>query len=295
MSKPKLTLPTKPEKQFASWNCTLHRMLAESWLFDVEQSASLPQLPRKSCGRVTQNFSAVMIDDLLIGIDTWDTNSPTETAWREGFFDAGEVLSAMALVLKIQHEPLPLWDEFTAATQIPINAWTIFPTREYPLEFFRYDPNANHIYIGTLTGADRYGRTDFKNTARERHDFYALEGGQKDSLDEYLNIVKSCRWGISLRGKRGTDGKNRREIEFASCGIPLALNYQPHYPFPFEPGKHYIYLRDAGDLAKLRDIDPQPYAEASWSVYQNYWSVRGMARLFVTLVEKHCRRKIMTP
>ena len=283
--KPLLELPTNPDRRYASWNCTLHRMLAESGMFDVQYIGDVPSLPKKSCGRVTNCLSVVKLDGVAVAIDSWDTDSPSDAAFKAGHFDCGAALGDVRVLLKIQWQPRPLWDEFESTTGIRVYPWTIFPTQEFQLGAFQYDPDAQHIYTATATGADRFGRGEFKEAARAAGDFYAKDGGKKDTLEEYMNVIKSCRWGVSLRGKRGTDGKNRREIEFASCGMPLALNYQPHYPFAFEAGKHYVYMETAEDMIALRDIDPRPFADASREIYESYWSAKGMARLFIDLVQ----------
>ena len=60
------------------------------------------------------------------------------------------------------------------------------------------------------------------------------------------------------------DLKNRREPEYTSCGMPLALGgYKPNYGFEFKEGIHYFYIDKPEDIEKLKDIDPRPYSEAS--------------------------------
>ena len=104
----------------------------------------------------------------------------------------------------------------------------------------------------------------------------------KLSTQEYLDILPQTTWSLSLQGISGahTDGKNRREPECFSCGMPMALNYKPYYPFPFEANKHYVYLEKPEDIVKLNDIDPQPYADASTELYNQYFSVKGASNLF---------------
>ena len=225
---------------------------------------------------------------MTLGLDSWDSASPTDTLMKLGYFDPKGMLANVRFVLKIQWQPLPLWDELFAKTGIPVTPWTIFPSREFPLEAFQYDPTAKHIYTGAINGVMRYGRTDYRNMAQKHQDFYVSIGSKDDTMDEYLNILRACRWGISLCGKRGTDGKNRREIEYVSCGMPLALNYCPHYPFPFFPERDFILLKSPDDLLRLRDTDPAPFAEASRQVYRDHWSPVGMSRTLIQLVDQYC-------
>jgi len=283
MFKPRLVLPCDDAKHFASWNCTMHRMLAESGLFEV-MYADLPRLPKRAVGRVTQNLSTFRISGTLVALDTWDTNSPTDSAFLNGHFQPGAALGDVRVVLKIQWQPDRFWKAFTNEIMIPVLPWTVFPSREFPLGAFAYDARANHVYTGSITGVMRYGRGPFRDLVADEPDFYARLGSKDDSIAEYVNILRTCRWGISLKGKRGTDGKNRREVEFASCGMPLALNYEPHYPFPFEAGQDYVLLKEPTDLLTLREIDPHPFAVASREVYEQFFSPAGMARLMLDLV-----------
>lgn len=293
--KPTLTLPTDAEHRFASWNVTLMRMLDRSGLFDVRFDPHLPHLPPKMCGRVTGNLCTFRVDDKLIALSTWDTNSPVVEAERAGHFMCGHLFGSVRLLLHIQWRPDdPYWGYFEKVAQIPVSAWTIFPSREFPLEVFRYEPGAQHIYQATLTGADRFGRGAYRDVARKHQDFYVKVGSEKDDMSEYLNILRTCRWGVSLGGRRNTDKKNRREIEFASCGMPLALNYQPHYPFPFEPGKHYVYMEEPEDLLRLREIDPRPFAAAADQVYRERWCDVGMAGTLLNLIDLRCGAMLNT-
>lgn len=285
--KPRLTLPIESEKRFASWTNTLHRMLAESGVFTVDY-ADLPRLPRSAGGRWRGCLSTVKIGEALVAIDAWDTDDPSATAYKEGHFNPGGCLGDVRLVLKIQWQPAQVWSDFMRDTMIPIVPWTIFPSREFPLGAFQYDPTAKHIYTGAITGVMRYGRGPFRDAVVNEQDFYARLGSKDDPIESFVNICRTCRWGISLKGKRGTDGKNRREIEFASCGMPLALNYEPHYPFQFEAGRDFVLLKEPADLLKLRTIDPKPFAKRAADIYRDYWSPRGMARLAVDLVREHC-------
>jgi|GEM_PF-4143310 len=287
----KLTLPNNP-RQFASWNNTLHRMLADSGLFDVQHSDDLPQLPRGSCGRVTKNMSVFAVDDELIALDTWDTDSPTDTAWQLGLFGEGKFgakapLADVTTVLKIQWMPKPKWDEMQQAG-LRVMPWTIFPSQEFPLGAFQWQPTG-HEYTALVTGANRYGRPPWQAYARDRADWFT-DAKRSVPMEDLIGMLRVTRWGLSLGGKRGTDRKNRREIEFASCGMPLVLNYQPHYPFLFEPDVHYVYVDSVEDVDKLYELDPQPFAEASRQLWRDYFSPQGMARTMAKLISTSMSR-----
>ncbi len=80
--------------------------------------------------------------------------------------------------------------------------------------------------------------------------------------------------------------KNRREIEFASCGVPLALNYKPTYLWPFRPGIEYFHLDSAARLKEMIDTDPAPFAKASAEVYRKYLCAEGQARLLLKMLDR---------
>ncbi len=66
--------------------------------------------------------------------------------------------------------------------------------------------------------------------------------------------------------------------------MPLALNYQPEFHFPFEPNKHYVYLKHPEDLEKLADLDPRPYAEASRELWETRFKPTAMARDVIAML-----------
>lgn len=283
-----LTLDEQHEARYASWNVTLHKMLASSGRFTVRHEP-LPRITDRSggriAGRVSPNFSAFKIDGRLIVLDTWDTDSPTVNCWKAGYFSPGGMFADAALVLKIQWEPKPIWQQFTEETGKTITPWTMFPSREFPLEWFRWQAHGPHLYLATLTGAERFGRGAFKDIAQHWPNIYSKPRGQKDPIADYLRILETCKWGVSLVGKRGTQNKNRREVEFASCGMPLALNYIPSYPFPFQPGTHFVFLKEPRDLSRLATMDPRPFAERSIALWRDHFCPVAMADKLLTLLD----------
>jgi hypothetical protein len=293
MSKPKLVVPIE-YSQSVSWNNTLTRMLIESNVFDIsyEKTSSkknptdqywrYPNFP----GSRNNNFTSLKVNDCLIGLDTWDTLSPVWHFEQAGFFKKPDgLLSNYNLIIKIQHYKCQYWNEFEKRTGIRSSAWTVMPTYIWP-----YNPapmnweNKNHKYVTSLTGRNnRFGRQPWVDFAAKQKDFYTkTDYVSTDSFDDYINILKECKWGMILKGRRGAE-KNRRESEFSSCGIPLVLNYIPEYPFEMIPNKHFVYIEKPEDMAKLRDIDPKPYSEASRFLWNNYFSPVGMAKTLIKL------------
>jgi len=264
------------------WNWTLCRMLAASKVFDV--STTIFPYARVDGAR-NSNWCTIEVNGIRVGLDTWDTLSPSAHFHGHGFFK--DTYKDIKLLIKIQYHPCKFWDEFTKDTGIPVTAWTVMPTKDFQLEYFKWE-DKNHKWHGTVTGKNnRFGRQPWVDWCESQDDFYSSGAYLvNDTLDSYLDRLKECKWGIILKGKKGAE-KNRRECEFSSCGIPLALNYDPFYPFPMKAGVHYVKLEKPEDMAKLRDIDPKPYAQASRQLYFDHFSPYGMAKTLINLVERH--------
>jgi hypothetical protein len=282
MRKKKLVLPEGFETH-NGWNWTLTRMLAESKMFDI----STERFPYVRVDHARNgNWSMMRLNDVLIGLDTWDTWSPSSSFKDAGFFN--NELKDVNLILKIQYYECEYWNQFQKETGIPVKPWTVMPTKDFPLEAFQWQ-SGNHKWISTVTGKNcRFGRQPWTEWCEANNDFYSSgDYVVNDTLEDYIKRLESCKWGIILKGKpRNHDGKNRRECEFASCGIPMALNYEPTYTFPMVPGQHYVKLEKPEDMATLRDIDPEPFALASRQLYYDHFSAYGIAKTLIDIVEK---------
>lgn len=232
-------------------------------------------------------FSLFYYKDKLIAVDTWDTLIPTFSFYKNGAFSQ-KPLSDIRLLIKIQHCPNEFWDEFTKNTGIPVTSWTMFPNSKFNLQTFKWQ-STGHKYTSILSGKyARFGRNRWIDVAKQYGNYHLPPSYNHFwTIEEYINILKQCKWGLSLVGKRsGGDGKNRREIEYASCGMPLALNYQPHYPFEFIPNRHYLYLDKPESLKLLETTDPRPFAERSCEIYDKYFSATGMRKLLELIMIK---------
>jgi len=266
------------------WNWTLCRMLAKSKMFKVS-TANFPY--GRVNGARNSNWCTLEVNGIRVGLDTWDTLGPTANFYQAGYFNKGSVYDGIKLLIKVQHYPCKFWDEFTKNTNIPATAWTVMPTHHFPLEYFQWS-NKKHLWFGTVTGKNnRFGRQPWSDWCANQDDFYSSgEYLVNDTMDDYLDRLKECRWGIILKGKKGAE-KNRRECEFTSCGMPLALNYEPAYPFPMKAGRDYVLLKRPEDMASLRDICPEPFAVASRRLYFDHFSPFGMAKTLIRLVEQN--------
>ena len=269
-----LTLDTDWEKRYASWNVTLLRQLVTSGLFIVK-TIRLDH-PPNVCRR-SANYSVFYVNGAKVGLDTWDTAEPSSILWQR------EMLRDLDLLVKIQWRDDTIWT-YMEKGGLRVRPWTVFPSREFTLGFFQYDSTQRHRVMGLISGANRFGRCAYADWTARNPDFTSILG-QKIPMDRYLRLVRGCRWGVSLKGRRGTDGKNRREAEFASCGMPLALNYAPSYPFDFRPGRDFWLLSGPEDLITLRNLDPAPFAARSKYHWNEHFSAVGSAKTLLKLVE----------
>ena len=285
-----LRLPDNLDRGRQGWNNTLHRMLVLSGLFEIEfKSLSAPNgndgyfpNPRVPGAR-NRHWSNFELNGLLIGLDTWDTLSPTAKYEQAGLFR--DYLRGVSLIIKVQHHKCPHWEGFMGRTGKPVTGWTVMPTHWFPIlnPPFQWSERG-HKYTACVTGKNnRFGREIWVNWAAVTGDFYTkADCTSVDPPDVYFEVLRNCRWGLVLRGKRGAE-KNRREVEFTACGMPLALNYCPEYPFPMTPGVDFFYVEKPDDLVRLRETDPRPFAAASQRLFREHFSPIGMAKTLVGL------------
>lgn len=286
MEKHLLTLPpgwrSKSFGKFVSWNWTLVRMLATSGVFEIAET-DLPKINLP--GVRNANWCVLGVNGKLVGLDTWDSADPLKAYLESEDTACRAAISTLSLIVKIQYFSNPYWDRLRIQCPVPLTSWTIFPTHDFPLGFFTYDADKAHKYLATTTGKNgRFGRQQWIEAGRQIGGFRTKNDfNDKDDRHEFLDILTQCRWGLCLKGAWCAP-KNRREVEYSSCAMPLALNYMPSYPFDFAPNEHYLYLEKPQDLITLRDVNPEPYAKASKHIYDNHFSPAGMAKSLIKLV-----------
>ncbi len=270
-----------PAGRFYSWSHTLLSLLRRN----TNHPVAFKALPRIGADVYKhREFALVEIAGKLIGIDCWDTFAPTSSCERRGLFKGA--LRDVSQILKIQYFPCDYWTNFQLRTGIKVTPWTMFPTHSFPLESFSWRPGGK--YLTAVTGRnDRFGRPEWVDFCQQFSTIYSGDGYKTRVADKgYLEILAECQWGLILKGlDRKHDGKNRREVEFSSCGMPLALNYCPTYPFEFTPGKHFVHLRSPEDIASLSEIDPLPFSAAAKDIYQRYFSPNGMSDLLLEVTK----------
>lgn len=168
---------------------------------------------------------------------------------------------------------------------------SFLPFPMYPDSSFKFERNfpssMSKIYTGFLSGRVKWDRPTWHTVAKKIPQISCL----KLTHSQYLEVLSQTTWGIILAGSfdKVTDPKNRREAEFSSRGLPLALNYKPYYLFPFNEGDHYYYLsspESLHDLVEMSSEKVKHYSRQSQLVWENYFSPRGIATYFKKIVEE---------
>lgn len=222
----------------------------------------------------SKNLTPFKLDDKYFFIDDWDYCYPTsylnDIKIPEIFSNSEPPLT----ILKIQYDmnDKEKYDRLYQNHKIKVLPFIIFPNRYFNLGFGNWRADG-HEYICWHTGRiwrNRWPWVNFLNSCG--FNMPVIENGFADNRG-YEDILLKTKWGLILKGK-GV-GKNRREVEYMSIGMPLALNYKPCYPFEYNANEHYVYLEKPEDIAKLNDIDPEPYANKSLEIYNKYYSIHN--------------------
>jgi hypothetical protein len=206
-------------------------------------------------------------------IDDWDYHYPTSSIISSNIPDC-YIQGIKPTILKVQYDSSHqvIYDQIYDKHNIKVLPFIIFPSKVFNLEFSTWQYDTNHEYLCFHTGRiwkERYVWTQYLSECNLN--IPKIDNGGL-SNDSYEQLLLRTKWGLILKGK-GV-GKNRREVEYMSIGMPLALNYKPQYPFPYNPNEHYVYLENPKDINNLVDIDPKPYAEKSIEIYNKYYSVK---------------------
>lgn len=221
-----------------------------------------------------QHLIPFQMNDRQFFIDDWDYHYPTSSLINSSIPDH-YLQDIRPTILKIQYHTNDknLYDQLYEKYKIKVEPFIIFPNTTFNLEFetWKYNDNIEYLcfHSGRVWGRERGAWVDYLNKCNLKIPKIDSPGLPEK---EFENLLLKTKWGLILKGK-GV-GKNRREIEYISIGMPLALNYQPQYPFPYNANEHYVYLEKPSDIEKLVDIDPKPYAEKSMEIYNKYYSVK---------------------
>lgn len=263
---------------------SLKRTLERSGEFIITKSSNMFTIPSKY-HRKEEGFSLAKFGDILVAFDANGGYHNIESMYNDGLFDT--VLKDVKFIIKTQYHPHKFWDKFGRNTGIKVIPWIMWSTLNFPLESFKWNPGNSFRYIASCAGGPnsnrRWGRPPFINWCKRDGSFHI----NRVFVNDFADVLKSCKWGLVLQGgnKHNCDGKNTREIEYASCGMPLALNYIPHYEYPFVPNRHFLYLKEPDDLKRLKFEDPRPYARASKELWDKYFKPESAARYLKRLID----------
>lgn len=220
-----------------------------------------------------KNLIPFKLDDANFFIDDWDYSYPTSYLGDDNIPSYYSNSNPHLTILKVQYDlrDKEKYDILYDKHKIKVLPFIIFPNRYFNLAFDKWKYSDDQ-YLCFHTGRiwrNRWSWINFLNSSNLN--IPKIEKGLTDQ--EYEHMLLKTRWGLVLKGK-GV-GKNRREVEYMSIGMPLALNYKPHYPFEYNANEHYVYLEKPEDIAKLNDIDPEPYAQKSLEIYEKYYSIHN--------------------
>jgi hypothetical protein len=259
--------PYSPNDQ---WGKNLLYLLSTDPKISRIVDRSLPSIPAFK----GNHLIPFKMNDKSFFIDDWDYSHPTSSIINSSIPDY-YLQDNKPIILKVQYDSnhKDIYNQIYDKYNIKVLPFIIFPSKVFNLEFDKWNKDINHNYLCFHTGRIWKERHVWVKYLQEFHgsDIPKIEN-QGLSIPDYEQLLLKTKWGLILKGK-GV-GKNRREVEYMSIGMPLALNYKPEYPFPYNPNEHYVYLEKPSDISNLVDIDPQPYAEKSIEIYNKYYSVK---------------------
>jgi hypothetical protein len=249
--------------------------------------------------------SIIYVGNKKIYMDFWEYTAPTYSS---------EVFNAnFDLIIKLQHPNTPIDnyyryckrknllkefnDEQKKEFWNKIIPFTFFPNKVME----KYVGNENEI--GTLP-TDKFGffcgkgwkcrhritEVLKKENIECNYSDQAEQGGKVITDEEFLNKMKSSKFGIVLAGRSTgiTDSKNRREIDYMMMKKPILMNYKPFYYNPMVEGRHYIFIDEKTDFKNIEsmyNIDEIALNGHEW--YLNNASRNGIANTFKQiLIEK---------
>lgn len=258
----------------------LKRNIINSGIFDVAYD-DLP-ISDVKYRRKEEGFSIAIINGVKIIIDANGGCHNIKAMYEDGAFD--REFFDVRVIVKTQYKPCPFWN-LLRQKGFKIVSWIMWSTDNFPLECFKWHLK-DFKYTASCAGGPnsnkRWGRPPYIKWCESQNDFHT----QRQKVNDFVEVLKQCKWGLILQGgnRYNCDGKNTREVEYASCGMPMVLNYIPNYEYEFEPDKHFLYLEHPDDLQKLRYLDPKPFAKKSLELWNNYLKPKSAGEYLIKLI-----------
>lgn len=293
MTIPKIILPDPKKLPRHPWNRGLVRSLLKLGDFNLAD-VNMGKLPH--IGRISDEIglprshtgTIIQVNDKYVYLDTWDFGIPSIII----LMHLDKIPIKLSAVIKIQKGIKPFPNE-----EIPVLPWSMFSSKH--TLWLENQPKYREAYLSSkkeykiaYTGRNFHFRRIWIEEIKRLGGFtFVWPRIPKDSRDDY--VTKMCQWESSLilKGKTDsrTDGKNRREVECASIGMPMIMNYKPHYLNELVPGKHYIYVKTHSEIEKaLETLTPDFAAELGNNAYE-WWkanaSDEGLCRTFIQVLE----------
>jgi len=262
----------------------LKKNLVDSGIFRVNYK-DFPVVLDKYRRRKDEGFCFLRINNKLIIIDANGGHGNIEAMYRDGLFNEPWYKDVVCLV-KTQYHPHLFYEEFQRKTGIKVVSWIMWPTDNFPLGCFKWNVDKVHKYTASCAGGRnsnrRWGRPSYIKYC-ERHEGFHTE---RLPVEKFVEVLKECRWGLILRGgyKGNCDAKNTREHEYMSCGMPLVLNYTPHYDYPFRPYEHFAFVKSPEELASLNGKNIRAFAKASTDIWNKYIKPDSSAKFLLKLL-----------
>jgi hypothetical protein len=241
----------------------------------------------------------VRVEGKLVWIDTWDYGHPMSEYLR----GVGKPVD-IKLIIKIQHifGQESLYKNVRG--DIPITPWTMFHSAQ--MSWLKRQPHFKKIYEGTKKTIDLgfTGRlwncrkayfTKMRQMKKAGDNVFAekiLGGSQED----HVRRISTWHGLLCPQGKRAgkpaTNGKNRREVECASIGMPIVLNYKPNYINPWEEDVHYLRIRSPDEIpAAIEKLRNHEFARSLGANAFSWWkenaSIRGVCQTFIQVCKIH--------
>jgi len=189
-------------------------------------------------------------------------------------------------IIYMQRNENPFWDSH----DIPVMSGWIWATDW--LNFIKMQPSIRERYLKTShtvvgsSGKIWRERLPWIEAMKPLVQDLCYWNTRKRPDNDYWGRICTWRAAICLMGKKDkcSAGRNRREIEFPACGVPLILNYIPYAPYdPLIPNEHF-YLCEKPENLDLAIKDVCAYgkelADNAYQWYERNGTKEGMVKLW---------------
>ena len=240
-----------------------------------------------------QQNALIQVNGRYVTLDVWDFAVPSRIILEN--LDHPE-MPELAAVVKIQCHGGDCWNHY----RIPVVPWSMFHKDQ--LNWLKNLPRYREI-VATTPKTFRAGFTGCNWPCRRKwvEALEKIDGVDLDAwpmserkhrpgtVEDYVRRIATWECAICLKGKtdKWTDGKNRREVEFAGLGIPMILNYAPKYFNKLGPSYHYALLAEPRSIDLEQAIEYGQHSSIGKLAF-DWWNANasreGICRSFVKLM-----------